>query len=41
LKSDIDVVGILASGVISEAIISVVNIAESDYGYLAAKHLNR
>ena len=33
LKADIDVVGTLSSHIISEAIISVVNIAESDYGY--------
>ena len=33
LKVDIDVVGTLASRVISEAIISAVNKAESDYGY--------
>ena len=40
LKADIDVVGTLASRVISEAIISAVNNAESDYGYPAAKDLN-
>ena len=41
LKADIDVVGTLASRVISEAIISAVNKAESDYGFPAAKDLNK
>ena len=41
IKADIDVVGILASRVISEAIISAVNKAESDYGYPSAKDLNK
>ena len=40
VKADIDVVGTLASRVISEAIISAVNNAESEYGYPAAKDLN-
>ena len=40
LKADIDVVGSLASRVISEAIISAISKAESDYGYPAAKDLN-
>ena len=40
IKADIDVVGTLASRVISEAIISAVNKAESSYGYTAAKDLN-
>ena len=40
IKADIDVVGTLASRVISEAIISAVNKAESDYGYPSAKDLN-
>ena len=40
IKADIDVVGTLASRVISEAIISAVNNAESGYGYPAAKDLN-
>ena len=41
VKADIDVVGTLASRVISEAIISAVNKAESEYGYPAAKDLNK
>ena len=41
IKADIDVVGTLASRVISEAIISAVNKAESEYGYPAAKDLNK
>ena len=40
LKADIDVVGSLASRVISEAIISAISKAESDYGFPAAKDLN-
>ena len=39
LKSDIDVVGSLASRVISEAIISAIAMAESVYGFKAAKDL--
>ena len=39
LKADIDVVGSLASRVISEAIISAISKAESDYGFKAAKDL--
>ena len=41
VKADIDVVGTLASIIISEAIISAVNKAESDYGFPAAKDLNK
>ena len=41
VKADIDVVGTLASRVISEAIISAVNNAESEYGYTAAKDLKK
>lgn len=40
IKADIDVVGSLASRVISEAIIYAISKAESDYGFLAAKDLN-
>ena len=40
IKADIDVVGSLASRVVSEAIISAVNHAETDYGFPAAKDLN-
>jgi L-aminopeptidase/D-esterase-like protein len=40
LQADIDVVGSLASRVISEAIISAVYKAESAYGFPAAKDLN-
>ena len=39
-KADIDVVGTLASRVMSEAIINAVNKAETDYGYPSAKDLN-
>ena len=40
IKADIDVVGTLASRVMSEAIINAVNKAETDYGYPSAKDLN-
>ena len=39
IKADIDVVGTLASRVISEAIISAVNKAETEYGYTATNDL--